>query len=95
MVNMVLCMVFVIICVFILMWNLFIIGVFFGYFKLVDENNFNWINLYCLDNCKDCEYFDNCCVCRVKLLWELDNVIIDSLNFEYVNRRGYVVIYLD
>lgn len=95
MVNMAPCMAFVITCAFISMWNLSITGAFPGYFKLADENNPNRTNLYCPDNCKDREHPDNCCACRAKPLWELDNAIIDSLNLEYVNRRGYAVIYSD
>lgn len=95
MVNMAPCMAFVITCAFISMWNLSITGAFPGYFKLADENNPNRTNLYCPDNCKDREHPDNCCACRAKPLWELDNAIIDNLNLEYVNRRGYAVIYSD
>lgn len=75
------------------MWNLSITGAFPGYFKLADENNPNRTNLFCPDNCK--EHHDSCCACRAKPLWELDNNIIDDLNLEYVNRRGYAVIYSD
>lgn len=89
------CMAFVITCLFISMWNLSITGAFPGYFKLVDETNPNRTNLYCPDYCKDREHQDNCCACRSKPLWELNNTIIDDLNLEYVNRRGCAVIYLD
>lgn len=78
---------------FLLFFILFVLVVYniniIDYYKFEFKVGLEKFNFFCLDSCLIFDWYDRCCICVGKLIWEFNwNISYDFVFVEYINMFG-------